>query len=218
MSTLLLKEVHFFDDDTVDWQRSDFAAYEHRYGRRSGVRVDCTPSYIYHPEALQRVRAYNPDARVLVIFRDPIARAYSHWKVRRSRGVEDLDFLPALLAEKERLSEFSEEFSRGKEVAYVGRGRYGSQLRSALQVFPRDRIHCILFDDLVGDHRAVLSGVAAFLGIRRFPALRPVRANVGPSASGGPGPAARELISAALGAEMQEFARLSGLDISAWGC
>jgi hypothetical protein len=216
ISATLLKEVHFFDDDRRDWREPEYSALEGRYPLREGLGIDCSPSYILHVDYLRRIHAYNPAARVLLIYRDPVARAHSHWKMRRRLGKEPLDFMAALSAEADRLASLASEDGRGRALAYVSRGRYASQLRAAMGFFPREQLHLIDFQDLVHHHSETLTRVADFLEIRPFRHMGPVVANAGPRSLDGPSAAERGFIWDALSKEMAEFEELSGISTRSW--
>ncbi len=74
------KERHYFDDEAVDWSAPD---YERDYTAPRRARVhrvvgDATPTYLYWPHALERMRAYNPGMPLIAVFRDPLERLFSH--------------------------------------------------------------------------------------------------------------------------------------------
>ena len=73
------KEVHFFDDEGSIGLAPRYGQYHRNFPRwRQGqVRGEATPIYIYWPEALERIRAYNPDIKLILLLRDPIERTYS---------------------------------------------------------------------------------------------------------------------------------------------
>ena len=78
------KELHYFDDERVDWAGTDHAAY--RVARRRRVHAhlgDATPRYLAWPGALQRIRDYDPGMLMIAIFRDPLDRLFSHWMMLR---------------------------------------------------------------------------------------------------------------------------------------
>ena len=74
------KEVHFFHDM---WQKSyrssDLATYERWFARPPGLLSgEWTPGYAASQWMLPLVKQAAPDAKVLVLFRDPVARMHSH--------------------------------------------------------------------------------------------------------------------------------------------
>jgi hypothetical protein len=104
------KTSHYFEDNFgrgEAWYRSHFptarrrAALERRHGGPSRAG-EAAPLYMFHPLAAGRVAALMPRVRIVVLLRDPVERAYSHWKERRGEGVEPLGFAEALAAEESR--------------------------------------------------------------------------------------------------------------------
>ena len=85
-----VKEVHFFDDETIDWSAPDYGPYHARFDWSDPtlIRGEATPIYIYWPRSLERLAAYNPAAKIILMLRDPVERAWSHWRMETSRGVE----------------------------------------------------------------------------------------------------------------------------------
>ena len=85
-----VKEVHFFDDESLDWSKPPYERF-HSYfpkRRRAIAWGEATPIYSYWPNALERIKAYRPDMKLVLLFRDPISRAYSAWSHQRRRGRE----------------------------------------------------------------------------------------------------------------------------------
>jgi hypothetical protein len=155
------KELHFFDlrpDRGLEWYRAQFA--EARHDQLVG---EATPEYMYLPEALQRMATTLSDARLVLLLRDPVPRAYSHYHHVVSRGHEDLPFGAALQAEAARLAE-GDVMDR-IHFSYLDRGRYATQVERILTMYPRDRVHLELFEDLRDHPRETFRRVAAFLQI-----------------------------------------------------
>lgn len=155
------KEVHFFDrnfDRGVDWYRAQFrgAGDKHAVG-------EATQTYLYDERAMQRMAEVLPDARMIVLLRHPIARAYSHYWHNRSIGRESLDFGAAVSAEPDRLR--SEDVGDRYTYSYVDRGRYVRQLRRLAELYPRESIHVILFDDLLDSPVEIFRETCRFLEV-----------------------------------------------------
>ena len=154
------KELHFFDDPTnwaqgVDWYRDRFADA----GSAPAVG-EATPAYLFHPEGPARMAAVVPDARLIVVLRNPVDRAYSHYWHHRSNGKETRPFAEAVEVEGRR-----REQGERLEHWYLARGRYLGQLERVLEHFPRTQLHVLLFDDLQADAAAATSAVCGFLGL-----------------------------------------------------
>ena len=155
------KEVHYFDrnyDRGMEWYAGNFDGA----GTAKAVG-EATPNYIYHGQALERLKSDLPNTKVLILLRDPVLRAYSHYLHRRARDEEDLSFEDAIAAEQDRLGS-GDELVRA-HYSYVDRGRYLNQLEHLLEVFPRDAVLIHLFEDLRDRPRSVFSSVAEFIGV-----------------------------------------------------
>ena len=80
------KELQFFTREDMDWSRPDYSGY--RAPRRKPQHLiagDATPAYLFWPHALERMHHYNPDTRLIAVFRDPLERLFSHWTMLRGR-------------------------------------------------------------------------------------------------------------------------------------
>lgn len=168
------KELHFFDDEAVDWSRPTLEAYHaHFDARRSGALWgEATPSYIYWPGALERIHAYNASARLIVILRDPVARAFSHWRMQRVRGVEPLPFAYAIRGGRGRLRRDGRLTIDGRRYSYVERGFYADQLERVYRLFDAENVCVLTTADLRRDHAGTLAKVGRFLGVS-WPKLPP---------------------------------------------
>ncbi|MCZ8293217.1 MAG: sulfotransferase [Hylemonella sp.] len=107
-------------------------------------------SYIESPEAATRIQRFFPDARILVILRDPVLRAYSNYRFSAANGLETMSFEAALAAEPERLTtaRFSSSVS---PFAYRQRGHYMDYLDKYLAVFDASQIKVLIFEELVNN-------------------------------------------------------------------
>src|SRR5579872_6807617 len=82
------KEIHFFDDESENWLRPDYGRLESFFGaeEEDRLRFDVTPIYCFWPPSIERIRTYNPAARLILLFRDPFGRAWSQWRMEYARG------------------------------------------------------------------------------------------------------------------------------------
>ncbi len=84
----LRKEVHYFD---VNLERGE-RWYRAHFGREGepGLNLDSSPYYLFHPAVPRRLHDLLPDAKLVVLLRDPVRRAYSHYWHERDKGREPL--------------------------------------------------------------------------------------------------------------------------------
>lgn len=210
------KELQFFSkhfDRGADWYRAQFPATAP--GQVSG---EATPYYLFHPAVPARLAAVAPAARLIVLLRDPVERAYSHYHHEVRRGHETLPFEEALATEAERLA--GEEARLLADDAYVSfnhqhfsyqaRGRYADQLRRWLTVLPRERFLILASEAFYRDPAASLARVTAFLG------LPPAEVAIGAPQNEGDypplRPETRAALTAAFRAPNAELAELLGED------
>jgi len=167
----LRKEVHFFDLNYARGERW----YRAHFGRAGepGLNLDSSPYYLFHPAVPQRLRATLPAAKLIVLLRDPVRRAYSHYWHERDKGRESLSFEDAIDAEPGRIDAVHSRLAEGtldrshehQHFSYLARGRYAEQLERWFAVFPREHFLILRFEDLVKDPLAVLNQALAFVGL-----------------------------------------------------
>jgi hypothetical protein len=161
-----VKETHFFDDESVDWARPDYGAYHAHFDlTRPGLMGEATPIYIFWPDSLERLAAYNPGARLILMLRDPVKRAFSHWQMEYARGVETLPFAKAIREGRSRLDGKAPNHPDRRVFTYVERGFYGEQVAHLLSLFPRDQLLVLRADDLRRDPTGTLRATYGFLGM-----------------------------------------------------
>ncbi|MFV2100631.1 sulfotransferase domain-containing protein [Micromonospora sp. LOL_024] len=175
------KSSHYFEEHWSHgeaWYRSHFPTVRQRElleSRHGGpVRVgEAAPLYMFHPLVAERVASSMPAARLIVLLRDPVERAYSHWKERRANGVEPLDFAAALAAEQERTAGERERLiaepdhcsRRFDWYSYRARGRYLEHLEPWLAHFDRRQLFVLPSEELFRDARAAYRRTLDFLGL-----------------------------------------------------
>jgi hypothetical protein len=163
------KEVHFFDDESQDWTRPDYQAYHARFPEADGRPCgEATPIYLYWRSALERIAAYNPGMRFVVTLRDPVERAWSHWKMEYARGAERQPFAWCIREGRQRLFE-AEPWGWHREFSYVERGFYAEQLERLYGLFPREQVLVLSAEDLRRDPAPALAAVRRFLGLPPAP-------------------------------------------------
>jgi hypothetical protein len=118
-------------------------------------------SYLYFPQAGKRIRQCVPDARLIAVLRNPVDRAYSKYRQLRRDGAEPLmTFEQALATETARMRD-----NWSPAWFYVDRGLYHRQLKRYYDLFDRDQIRVVLYDDFTKRPREILEDVFAFLDV-----------------------------------------------------
>ncbi|MFN5365080.1 MAG: sulfotransferase family protein [Bacteroidota bacterium] len=182
------KELHFFDvqyDKGIEWYESLFPEginYENQ------ITGEASPYYLFHPLVPEYVRYHYPGIKLIILLRDPVDRAYSHFQMERKRGTEPLaSFVHAVELEVERIYEEEQKILRGeiqsgtrfRNWSYMKRGLYGQQLQRWLGFFPREQFLIIRSEDFFSSTLLWMQQIHTFLGIRDIPPanLSPVNSN-----------------------------------------
>jgi hypothetical protein len=146
----VLKEVHFFDRDFhlgVNWYRMHYPL-SGSPATAPTVTGESSPYYMFHPLVPQRVAALLPEVRIIMLLRNPVDRAFSHFQHSRRGDCEPLSFDEAIDAESQRLAGEQERLladprydSRAlRRYSYLARGRYIEQIERWEQYIPRARM------------------------------------------------------------------------------
>jgi hypothetical protein len=122
---------------------------------------EATPLYLADPAAIDRIHRAVPDARLIVILRDPVDRAYSNWAHLWADGLEPIgDFTAACAEEENRVRAGWAPFWR-----YRALGLYGRQLSRLYSVFPRQQVLVLRYKWMVEEAPRTLDAVCRFLGV-----------------------------------------------------
>lgn len=174
------KEIQFYSTNRDLGQRfyrsyfphpSDLAKRDNAHGRQ--ITGEATPDYAFHPAAAAHCAQLTPDARLIMLMRNPVERAFSHWKQGRRFGFETEDFETALALEDARLKGEAEKLVadpryysyRHQLYSYKHRGYYAEQLRPWLEHFPREQFLFVQAEEMFGNGLGVYRRVTDFLGI-----------------------------------------------------
>jgi hypothetical protein len=178
------KTSHYFEDNWTRgeaWYRSHFptarqrTALERKHGGPSKVG-EAAPLYMFHPLAASRVASIIPGVRMIVLLRDPVERAYSHWKERRTEGKEPLGFADALAAEpdrtageRERLIAEPGHVSPAYDwYSYRARGRYLEHLQPWLSRFDRSQFLFLPSETFYRSPAESYARILSFIGLPHF--------------------------------------------------
>ncbi len=163
------KEPHFFDSDEswnkgVEWYHSSY------YAKANNQCIgDFTPTYLSNKLAPSRIKkVLGNQVKFVVILRNPIDRAYSHYLHTLRDQHENLSFIEALEEEAQRLHNFREENNHIAMIrfSYLEQGMYAKQLEHYFKFFDRDQFYITTFDDFVSNQEQVVKEICAFLGLQ----------------------------------------------------
>jgi hypothetical protein len=176
-----MKETHFFDrhyHKGVNWYRGFFPLSmqkqaSQRTDQQSFVAGESTPSYLFLPHTPERLAGVIPRAQLIVLLRNPVERAYSHYHHEVSTGAESLSFEDALIRETKVLPGQAEKVWQDPayqsfaylHYSYLSRGIYVDQLERWTRPFSREQLLVLKSEDFYRDPEGTLEQVAEFLDL-----------------------------------------------------
>ena len=215
-----VKEAHFFDDEEqVDWQRPDYAPYHALFVDDGRMWGEATPIYLYWPNCLERIAAYNPAMKIILLFRDPIERAWSHWKMEYSKGKETEPFGWCIREGRGRVEAGNPRAPGHHRVfSYVERGFYGAQVAHLLTLFPRENCLFLRSDALRDAPGAALRQICSFLDQSPPTDVAPRIVYAAREHDYGSAlePADIRLLADLYASDIGQFSHLTGIDASGW--
>ncbi len=178
------KGTYYFD---VNFGRGD-AWYKSHFPTRASLNLrakrkgrpvlvgEATPYYLHSPHAANRAVEAVPNAKIIVLLRDPIARAFSHWTERTRNNVETLSFEEALAAEPGRLEGEEDKMLADpsyvsfahQHFSYIDQGRYARGLRRWMQAFPPEQLLIIRSEDMYENPGKIFGQTLEFLGLPAY--------------------------------------------------
>jgi len=174
-------EPHFFDDETANWSMPDVRRYHEGFSRLSSIQArgggainaqklsgEVTPSYVYLRPCAERLHSYNPAIRIIVLLRNPMARAYSQWNMEMRRRLEHLPFGECVRRERERLAPYPPH-RQHRVYSYIDRGRYHQQLMRLFALFDSRQVLVLKSESFFASPAETMRTVTGFLGVDSLP-------------------------------------------------
>ena len=173
-----IKEVHYFDGGLhPGWNKyaegeklyRSYFPKRRKLERCDALTFEASPCYMFNPLAPARMAKLVPDAALVVLLRNPVERAISHYFHERRRGRETLGIMGALEAEETRLAT-AIDTQDYKDLcwinqSYVARGRYAEQLERVFAHFERERVLVLESADFFINPAPTVAHVFNFVGL-----------------------------------------------------
>lgn len=164
-----IKETHFFSnyyDKGLDFY---YKKYFHHYNNEVYL-FECSTGYLPTKSTAKRIRdSLEGTIKIIAMIRQPVDRAYSHYRMTKSWGIEKRSFVDAFYNEEESEKAYNEgksDYMFHWDFKYKSNGLYFEQLEEYYKVFPKEDILVILYDDFAKNQEKVISEVTTFLGIK----------------------------------------------------
>jgi hypothetical protein len=180
------KEINYFNINYhkgISWYESYFNPNQYLIPQELQayfVTGEATPDYLFNPHAPQRVKNDLPQVKLIILLRNPIDRAYSHYFMRVKLNQETLGFEEAIEAEieqeqailkgeLEKLLVDKNYYSLNCSIyLYLARGIYINQVKNWLNLFPPEQFLIIKSEDFFANPTEIYKQVLAFLGLPNY--------------------------------------------------
>jgi len=147
------KELHFFDSESNYAKGIDFYMHQYVDAPPRTVMGEFTPSYVYKKSTLERIHKHFPNAKLILVLRDPLERALSQYHQKKSKLFE-------------RAKSFPEALTGPHNHLYLDRGCYGTHLNHVYSVFPeKSQLLILQYEDIRDDPYTVAKSLYTFLGV-----------------------------------------------------
>lgn len=179
-----VKELFYFDDyyqRPIEWYKSFFPTekQKEKLERDLVARVitgEASPSYFFHPYAAKRIKETLPQVKLILVLRDPIERAYSHYNHIRRLNREPLSFEEALAKEVERITPDIEKLAKDefykadqrRDYSYLTRGYYAKQLTEWYKYFPKEQLLVVQSEEFYRETPRVYNEIVEYLGLNSY--------------------------------------------------
>jgi hypothetical protein len=167
------KEMHFFGSDLnfgPQIYRRSLDAYLAEYEGRNGESRagEASVWYLLSKTAASEIKAFNPDANIIIMLRDPVELLHSMFYMFRYDGNEHLESFEEALA-MENLRRVGQMTTRqtyfAQGLVYRDIVRFTEQVERYFDTFGRERVHVIIYDDFAGDTAGTYCEALEFLGV-----------------------------------------------------
>lgn len=162
------KEPNFFSDESLQGQNiyhiknrvNSLEKYHSLFKRKdSCLKGEASVSYLFYDDVPAKIMSYNSKAKIIIILRNPIERAYSHYLMDHSLGLISESFESIIRKKsKNRKAHFFYQ-------QYVEVSKYTDQIKRYFQVFEKENIHIIDYEDFKTNTSYVVSCIFSFLGL-----------------------------------------------------
>lgn len=159
-NTTLSKETFFFNKHYDDNIETFFKLFQNDPNTFNGYSVDITPSYIHSPLALKRISSLPGEKKIIIMFRDPVERGYSHYIHDLTKHISFGERSDNFCKHHNATLEFQLKQNKNKYFPL-----YAPLVKRALDIFGRSNIHIISLSELIDKPKQTLESLSNFLRI-----------------------------------------------------
>ena len=171
ISMSIVKEPNYFSAEELKRQElyykakiiSEIDEYNNLFERKKNNQLlgEASVSYLFYSDVASKIKLYNPDAKIIILLRNPVERAYSHYNMDRRLGYvkEDLTKI---------INDSSVKNHSLYYQQYIQLGQYYTQVKNYIDVFGRDNVCVMLYDHLKENNKKLTDKVISFLKLKEY--------------------------------------------------
>ena len=161
---MAVKDYGFFTrDDFYNKGLSSLSSFYEEVYQNEEVIIQGSVHYIFFEKALKRIKEFNPDAKFILLLRNPTDRAISAYKYAVKFNYEDLPIYEAFSMENERL--IDDDIQVLSQLTYKHHGLYFKQIQNFLKFFKKEQLKIILYEDISNKPEQVVKDIFSFLRV-----------------------------------------------------
>ena len=172
------KEVHFFD--LSFWRGNNWYKANFPFQNKTNDNIligEASPLYIFHPLVPERIKGVIPNTKLIIIMRNPVDMAYSHYNHYKRRNLEEMTFEDAIEDDQRRYENIIKRFENDEihdynvnkiMFPYVSMGIYVRYITKWLEIFPKEQFLFLKTEDLKKDSKSEMYKICDFLKIPNF--------------------------------------------------
>lgn len=161
-----IKEPHFFCYEEIKnnyYYKSPIYSNLNQYlnlytqANKNQILGDGTVHYLYYPKTAQNIYTLSPNAKIIIIIRNPIDRAFSHYLMDIKTGVHNNSFLE-ILKNKEKYEKFY--------IEYVELGLYSKQIQKYIDIFGKKNVKIFTFEKMKNEMPKLINDILSFTNLK----------------------------------------------------
>ncbi len=152
----LQKQKLYYKKKRIDTFKKYYALFQ---GEDIRLRGEASVSYLFYEDVPQRIIKYNAHAKIIIMLRNPIERAFSHYLMDYRLGLISESF-ETIIQNQLKSSRYNLFYQQ-----YILVSEYAPQVKRYLAAFPKENIHFIYYEDFKEHTATIVNNVFLFLGI-----------------------------------------------------
>ena len=179
-----VKETRFFDmyyERGINWYRMNYPSVWQKFvftklKNKKFITGEASGAYIENPHTPKRIHDLDPNIKLILLVRNPVDRAFSHYIRKMKNGSEKLSFEESIEQEKSRIQGEQDKMEKNEKyyssifhsLGYLTKGLYAIPLKNWLKYFSMKQILVLENGEFLHDPEKVYNRAIEFLGLPKW--------------------------------------------------